>query len=190
MKLRVIVVGIPGVGKTTVVEHLVTKVKGARLVNFGSVMLEEGKRRKWVKARDKLRKLRVEKQRELQRVSAEKISRMKDRVVLVDTHLFVRTPEGFWPGLPFEVVRGLKPTHLVLIEAEPAEIASRRATDKERYRDHADLHELEEELSIARSLLSVSSTLTGAPMLMVDNDEGKADEAANVIAVALGKAES
>ena len=39
--------------------------------------------------------------------------------MFVDTHLFIRTPEGFWPGLPYVVIQALKPTHLVLIEAEP-----------------------------------------------------------------------
>ena len=127
MNLRVVVVGIPGVGKTTVVEKLKSRIEGARLVTFGTVMFEEASRRKWVKGRDEMRKLPIKRQEQLQAIAAAKISKMTEHIVLVDTHLFIRTKEGFWPGLPFEVVRALKPTHLILVEASPEEISTRRA---------------------------------------------------------------
>jgi len=180
--LRVVVVGVPGVGKTTVVEGLVSEYRGAKLVNFGTVMLKTGLSLKWIKNRDDIRKLTVEKQRSLQKVAASKISKMKDRTVVVDTHLFIRTKEGFWPGLPFDVVRALRPTHLVLVQASPEEVARRRTADSKRYRDTVTMDDLEEELGLARSFLAVSSTLTGAPMLMVNNSEGRAAEVASEIA--------
>jgi len=184
----VVVVGIPGVGKTTVVTNLLERMKGGRLVTFGSVMFEEAQRKKWAKHRDDLRKLTVERQKVLQRMAAAKISRMKEKTVIVDTHLFVRTMEGFWPGLPFEVVRALRPTHLILVEATPEEIAERREGDRERYRDAVSEGELHEELGLARSFLAVSSTLTGAPMLIVKNSQGEAEGAAEEISVMLRKA--
>jgi len=180
--LRVVVVGIPGVGKTTVVRDLVSDYRGAKLVNFGTVMLEAGLSLKWIKHRDDLRKLQVEKQRRLQKAAASRIAKMKDKVVVVDTHLFIRTKEGFWPGLPFDVVRALRPTHLVLVEASPEEVAMRRAADSNRYRDSVTMEDLVEELGLARSFLAVSSTLTGAPMLTVNNREGKAADVASKIA--------
>jgi adenylate kinase len=188
--LRAIVVGVPGVGKTTVVEKLVTRYHGARLVNFGSVMFERGLILRWIKHRDELRRLTVDRQRKLQRIAASKISRMKDRVVIVDTHLFIRTKEGFWPGLPFEVVRAMKPTHLVLIEASPKEILMRRSADKSRYRDNLAEADMTEELGLARSFMTVSSTLTGAPMFVISNADGKADRVASTIATMLKGAAS
>ncbi|MGP8125244.1 MAG: adenylate kinase [Nitrososphaerales archaeon] len=185
MKLRVVVVGIPGVGKTTVVEKLRSRLEGAKLVTFGTVMFEEALRRKWVKGRDEMRKLPVERQKKLQAVAAAKISKMADQVVLVDTHLFIRTNEGFWPGLPFEVVRALNPTHLVLVEASPEEVSARRAADAARSRDSVDKEELEKETELGRAFLSVSSTLTGAPMLIVRNAEGKADATAEALAAVI-----
>ncbi len=182
MSLRVVVVGIPGVGKTTVVEKLRTLLKGAKLVTFGTVMFEEGRRRRWIKHRDELRKLPVEKQRQLQTLAAKKIASMNERAVLVDTHLFIRTNEGFWPGLPFEVVRALKPTHLVLIEARPKEVLTRRTSDTKRYRDSVGEEQIEAEMELARVFLAVSSTLTGAPMLTMTNSEGKADGIAKGLA--------
>jgi adenylate kinase len=188
MKLRVVVVGIPGVGKTTVVEKLCSKLRGAKLVTFGTLMFEEASRRKWVKGRDEMRKLPVERQSKLQALAATKISKMTQRIVLVDTHLFIRTKEGFWPGLPFEVARAMKPTHLVLVEASPEEVAARRAADAARARDAVSKEQLELEFQLGRSFLSVSSTITGAPMLIVTNAQGKADEVAGSVAAVLKEA--
>ncbi len=176
MRLRVVVLGIPGVGKTTVVEKARSNVKGGKLVNFGTVMLNEALKLKWIRHRDELRKLPVEKQKRLQRIAAQSISRMKGNVLFIDTHLFIRTPEGFWPGLPFEVARALKPTHLVLVEAKSGDVVARRSRDTTRYRDSTTSEELESELMLARSFLTVASSVTGAPMLVLRNDEGRVEE--------------
>lgn len=188
MKLRVVVVGIPGVGKTTVVEKLRSRLEGAKLVTFGTVMFEEATRRRWVKGRDEMRKLPIDRQSRLQRFASAKISKMADRIVLVDTHLFIRTKEGFWPGLPFDVARVLKPTHLILVEASPEEVAARRAKDAARARDKVIVEELEKETQLGRTYLSAVSTLTGAPMLIVRNEEGKADETAESLAAVIREA--
>ena len=181
MALRVIVVGIPGVGKTTVVQGVVSGLSGAKLVNFGTLMFEAAKSLKWVKDRDEMRKMHVERQKRLQRMAATRIASMKGKAILVDTHLFIRTLEGFWPGLPFEVVRAMKPTHLVLVIATPEEIATRRLADSTRARDEVTVEGLREEIEIAKSFLAVSSTLTGAPMLIVRNEQGKAKEVSKSI---------
>jgi adenylate kinase len=186
--LRVVVVGVPGVGKSTVVDGLVSDYPGSRLVNFGSVMFDQARARKWVKDRDDMRKMPVEKQKRLQKAAASEIAKMRDKVVVVDTHLFIRTNEGFWPGLPFEVVRALRPTHLVLVEASPEEVLRRRGADKRRYRDKLTSKGMTEELDLARSFLTVSSTLTGAPMLVVNNGDGKADEVASALSTMLRSA--
>jgi adenylate kinase len=137
-----------------------------------------------------MRKMPVEKQKVLQKAAASAIARMKEKVVFVDTHLFIRTNEGFWPGLPFEVVRAMKPTHLVLVEASPDEVLRRRGADKTRSRDTLTREGMEEELQLARSFLTVSSTLTGAPMLVVNNGDGMADEAAASVSTMLRSAVS
>ena len=155
---------------------MVSGYPGAKLVTFGSLMFEAARSLRWVKDRDEMRKMPVEKQKRLQRMAATRVARMKGEAILLDTHLFIRTPEGFWPGLPFEVVRAMKPTHLVLVIATPEEIAKRRMADPTRARDEVTVEGLREELDIARSFLTVSSTLTGAPMLIVRNEQGKAEE--------------
>lgn len=157
-------------------------------MTFGTVMLEEATRLGWIRSRDQLRTLPVEKQKRLQTLAAARISRMKEKTVFVDTHLFIRTGEGYWPGLPFDVVRALDPTHLLLVEADPEEIAERRASDKTRSRDALTKADLAAELALGRSFLAASATLTGAPMLIVVNNEGKSDEAAAAVVKVLKEA--
>ena len=181
MGLRIVVVGIAGVGKSTVVSRAVGAIEGSSVAVFGTEMFEAAKALKWVQHRDEMRKLPVQKQKRLQKIAAQKISRSKGRVVFVDTHLFVRTPEGFWPGLPYAVIVALKPTHLVLVEATPQEILSRRKNDTTRYRDELTVEEVQAELTLARALLSAASLVSGAPISFIPNDEGKADEAAQTI---------
>jgi adenylate kinase len=181
---RAIFVGIPGVGKTTVIESVKRKIPDAEIVNFGSVMLEYATKNKIVSHRDELRKLPVWEQRKLQERAARIIARMGG-TLLVDTHLFIRTKEGFWPGLPLSVSELLKPTHLILIEAEPEEIAKRREKDRTRYRDIVTLDQIREELFFARVYLASCSEVTGAPMLIVKNNEGRVEDASNIITAVL-----
>ena len=78
--------------------------------------------------------------------------------MIIDTHLFIVTKEGFWPGMPLDVLRALKPTHLVLVSASLEEIKSRRENDSTRSRDSATLESLELEMDAAKSLLFASSS--------------------------------
>jgi adenylate kinase len=145
-------------------------------------MADEAIRLRLVKHRDQLRTLPVKKQKRLQTLAATKISREKGDAVFVDTHLFIRTREGYWPGLPFEVAKALKPTHLLLVEADPEEIAKRRSMDKTRSRDELSEDDLAAELALGRSFLATVSVITGAPMLVVANHEGKSEGAALSVA--------
>jgi adenylate kinase len=181
MGLLIVVVGIPGVGKSTVVDKSTKSIEGSSVAVFGTAMFEAAKRFGWVQHRDEMRKLPVEKQKILQKAAAEAISKGTGRVVFVDTHLFVRTPEGFWPGLPYAVIQALKPTHLVLVEASPQEIMTRRMNDTTRYRDVLTVEEIQSELTLARTFLSAASLVSGAPIMFIHNEEGKADEAAVLI---------
>jgi adenylate kinase len=182
MALRIVIVGVAGVGKSTVVQKAVETIDGSGVMVFGTAMFEAAKKLGWVKNRDEMRKLRVEKQRRLQKIAADKIAKTRGKkVIFVDTHLFVRTPEGFWPGLPLAVIQALKPTHLLLIEADPPEILKRRLNDTTRYRDKITEDEVLAELTLARTFLSAASLVSGAPIMFIHNQEGKADEAAERI---------
>ena len=186
---RVIIVGIPGVGKTTVVSRVVDLLKEKKISVsvsiFGTVMFEEAKK-KGLKSRDDLRKLSVKEQRELQSMAAKKIASITDDAVIVDTHAFISTKEGFYPGLPHNVLEILNPDSFIMITARPEEIYNRRMTDTTRTRDIVSIDTIKKELDVTSAMLSTCSILCGSPIKMVLNTEGKVDEAAKGILSAMG----
>lgn len=186
---RIIIVGIPGVGKTTVVSRVVELLKEKTIKVsvsiFGTIMFDEAKR-KGVQNRDDLRKLSVKEQKELQSLAARAIASIADDVVIVDTHAFISTKEGFYPGLPHNVLEILNPDSFIMITARPEEIYNRRMTDTTRSRDIVSIDAIKKELDVTSAMLSTCSILCGSPIKMVLNTEGKVDEAARGIISAMG----
>ena len=142
---KVIIVGIPGVGKTSLVTTIVEKLSESGIAvsvhSYGTLMLDEAKNI-GVQDRDELRKLPVEKQKQLQKNTAEKISKLTDDIVFVDTHAFISTNEGFYPGLPNHVIQIIQPTHFIAISARPEEIYNRRMKDETRNRDKVSIESI------------------------------------------------
>jgi adenylate kinase len=186
---RAIVVGIPGVGKTTLIARaaeMLNQKRKTAVVIFGTIMFEEAKK-VGLKNRDELRKLAVEDQRRLQDLAAQRITEMNDDIVIVDTHLFVNTDEGYYPGLPMRLLSIMKPTNMVMVAADPREIAERRKSDQTRQRDIASAENIQKELDISRVMVASCSILTGAPFAIIMNNDGHIDEAAaNIAKILLG----
>jgi adenylate kinase len=185
-----IVVGIPGVGKTTVItktkDILLQSGYNTTVVVFGSVMLSEAKKTGIVD-RDQIRKLSLAGQQNLQNLAADYICSVKEDLVIVDTHLFIRTSSGFFPGIPQNVVQKLKPRNLILITATPEEILARRAKDESRNRDMVSIEEIKKELGLAISMISTISILSGSAFEIVDNHQGSSEDTASFIARILTK---
>ena len=181
---KVIIVGIPGVGKTTLVSKIVeilrAKQKSISVHSFGTVMLEEAKKN-GIKDRDELRKLSMEKQTNLQKMAAQKIALLQDELVIIDTHAFISTNAGFYPGLPNHVLQIIKPSNFISVSARPEEIYNRRMKDSTRNRDLVSIESIKKELSVQDAMLSSCSVLSGSPMKTVLNAEGKVDEAAQTV---------
>lgn len=170
----IIVTGVPGVGKTTVVEQAADEL-GLDLVVYGTQMLEVARKQGLVEDRDEMRTLDASTQREIQQAAAEAIA-AKGRVI-VDTHGFIQTPSGYLPGLPQWVAEAIEPETVFLIEAEAEAIAQRRASDETRTRDEDKPAAIERHQQLNRQAASVVATLTGATLAIVTNEEGKIDEA-------------
>lgn len=166
----IIVMGLPGAGKTTVLNGVETDYTA---INYGDLMLEIEKEMFGIKDRDEMRKLPIEQQIQAQKMVYERLSKMKGKVIL-DTHCSVSTSKGFFPGLPFEYLKMLKVEALVLITADVAEVAKRRLEDPTRVRDVDDiaLHD-----SMNKAFLASYSAFTGAPAVVIYNRQDRLEEA-------------
>ena len=186
---KIIIVGIPGVGKTSLVTRIVELLNGdqkrASVHSYGTVMISEAEKNE-ISDRDNLRRLPVSQQKELQKQAAKKIAELTDDVVFIDTHAFISTKEGFYPGLPNHVIQIIEPTHFIAISARPEEIYNRRMKDDTRNRDKISIEAIKKELAVQDAMLSTCSVLSGSPMKVILNNEGKIDEAAKNVIDAIG----
>ncbi|MEZ0289864.1 MAG: adenylate kinase, partial [Sulfolobales archaeon] len=158
------------------------------VLNYGDFIYQELSERGLVKSRDELRKLSIRTQLHHQANAAKRMIEYAKtvfrecvgrEVLLIDTHLFIKTPAGLWPGLPYHVLTELMPDMIVLVEADPSEIIERQRRDKTRYReDYADPRFVEELLELNRREALVVATLTGSVVRVIRNEEGRAEEAA------------
>jgi adenylate kinase len=186
---KVVIVGIPGVGKTSLVtkiaELIKQKNKTVSVHSYGTIMFEEAKKM-GIKNRDELRTLPIEKQKELQKIAAETISNLSDDVIFIDTHAFISTKAGFYPGLPNYVIQIIQPTNFIAISASPDEIHNRRMKDGTRERDPISIEDIKKELAVQDAMLSSCSVFSGSPMKVIFNHEGKIEEAAVNVIDAIG----
>ncbi|HEC81308.1 MAG TPA: adenylate kinase [Thermoplasmatales archaeon] len=170
----IVVTGVPGVGKTTVMQKAAEGLN-IRFVTFGTVMVEIAQKLGWAKNRDEMRKLSLKQQRELQVKTAEKVAKMGD--VIVDTHCTIKTPQGYMPGLPEWVITRLQPTTIVVVEADPEEIFNRRKNDVSRERDPDTIDEIAEHQQINRAAAMAYAALSGATVKIVFNHDNALDDA-------------
>lgn len=175
----VVVTGIPGVGKTAVLDELLRLAekegKRLRLINYASVMLDIARHEGLVLERDGMRHMSIKTQKELQAKAADRIAESLggEGTAIIDTHMIVRTDLGYWAGLPMNVLNRLHPSLLVLVEAKPREILVRRIKDRSRARDRVVIEEIKTEMEMSRSVAAACATLTGAPVKVVMNPQGK-----------------
>jgi len=180
----IIVTGIPGVGKTTVITTAVDMVKQKHgeevlVLNFGTEMFEAASKKGYAKDRDELRKMPTSTQRQVQKLAGEAIAKKaKSAKVIVDTHTLIQTNNGFLIGLPEWVVRAIEPKTIVLIEADSANIASRRTDDPSRTRDAQLVEDIEVHQQMCRAAAVAVGTLTGATVRIIKNRQGRVEAAA------------
>jgi len=185
----VVVTGVPGVGKTTVLSHLekMAKERGVKIkiVNFGTYMLDTALSEGLVKHRDEIRKLPLRKQLGLQARAAKRIieDALKDLgeegYLLIDTHALVKTPAGYWPGLPAHVLDELKPDMIAVIEAPPEVIASRQQKDVTRVRsDIGGVEGVKRLMEYARAASLASAVRYASTVAFIENPEGAPERAA------------
>jgi adenylate kinase len=169
---KVIITGVPGVGKTTVVNEALKKLKEAGIeyqsINFGSFMFEVAKTENIVKDRDQMRTLDRAVQKQLQQRAGQAIAKVSGNV-LIDTHASVKTPKGYMAGLPEWVLREIMPDIIVLVETDDDQILMRRLTDETRARDKEGSRSIAEHQQFNRSIAAAYAMMTGCTIKMITN---------------------
>ncbi len=178
----IILTGIPGSGKTTVLDQTLELLlsHGIRYksVNYGTEMFNIAKNEGLVKTRDELRTLESEEQKKLQKMAGMKIaSDAKKTNVIVDTHCTIKTPTGYLVGLPEWVVKEINPDMVVLVEGVSKEIYQRRANDDTRTRDEDSEELIEEHQAANRSVALAVGMMTGSTTKVLTNRNNKLHEA-------------
>lgn len=186
---KIVLVGIPGVGKTSLLTMIVDILKSkniqVKVISYGTLMFDIAKEN-GLQDRDGLRKLPIPEQQNLQKIAAEKIATLTEDIVIIDTHAFITSTEGYYPGLPEYVLKIIKPSNFISVAAKPEEIYNRRMQDETRNRDNITLINIRKELEYQTGMISACAVITGTPVRHILNDEGKIDEAADKIISALG----
>lgn len=178
-----VVTGIPGVGKTTVLNELQDLARQNKfdlaVLNFGTVMNEVMRELGKDLHRDDMRKQTIEMQKKVQELAASEIAnRSGHGTTVVDTHMFIRTVSGLWAGLPQNVLARLNPRLFVLVEADPEQIAARRRSDSDRKREQTVAEDIMFDLQWSRATAAASAVSTGAPVKVIRNDAGRQKQAA------------
>jgi adenylate kinase len=178
---RVIITGVPGVGKTTVVNEALKKLMSEGVeyqsINFGTFMYEVAKNEGIVQDRDQMRTLDRAVQKRLQQLAAQAITKISGNVI-IDTHASVKTPKGYLPGLPEWVLREIMPDLIILVETDNDQILMRRLSDETRTRDKEGSRAIKEHQQFNRSIAAAYAMMTGCSIRIIDNADHLLDYAA------------
>lgn len=170
----IILVGIPGCGKSSLIKETLRQAPHVQVLNYGDQMLAEAALEGLT--RDQLRTLSLSEQREIGIKAAKKMVKQGNEVVLIDTHALIRTPTGYIPGLPREVLEILLPKALVFIECSAETVLQRRAMDQTRSRDKETVESLALHQELCRAYLAACSLTTGAILCPVDNNPASLEQ--------------
>jgi len=189
--MMIIVVGVPGVGKTSVINESKKYLKYEfKVVNTGDIMFELAKEKYNINNRDEIRKkLTFEQQKELQREAIKIIKEMeKENDVILDTHLVIESYEGYIPGMLREYAEILKPDGIVVIISDPDKIFVRRLKDIQiRGRDIENLKRIEIQQNLTIYFTTMFMFEYGTIVEVINNEEGLLEESAKKFAEFLNK---
>ena len=171
---KVIITGVPGVGKTSVINESIKKLETEGVpyqnINFGTFMFEVAQREEIVKDRDEMRRLDKDTQKRLQQLAAQAIAKI-DGNVIIDTHASVKTPAGFLAGLPEWVLKELKPDIIILVETDSDQILKRRLSDASRVRDIEGYKDIQDHQDFNRAVAAAYAMYTGCTVRYINNPD-------------------
>jgi len=187
----IIVVGVPGVGKTSVINEAKKYLKYEfKVVNTGDIIFELAKEKYNINNRDEIRKkLTFEQQKEIQKEAIKRIKEMeKENDIILDTHLIIESYEGYIPGMLREYAEILRPDGIAVIISDPDKIFVRRLKDIQiRGRDIENLKRIEIQQNLTIYFTTIFMFEYSTILEVINNEEGLLEESAKKFAEFLNK---
>ena len=182
MGKMIIVAGIRGVGKSSILEKVVKKFPNLRLVNFGEEMVQLWTKKGVKRTHDDLRKLPKPQQYEIKEETWKHLAAQKEDILL-DTHVFVEHTGRYVPGLPAEDLKKVKGLcGFFYIDVNNDTLRKRAAKDHTRIREGMDDLELNNYRYSNISAMAYLSTALNIPFYIVYNEDGRLDQAVEIFA--------
>ncbi|MGC9516995.1 MAG: AAA family ATPase [Methanomicrobiales archaeon] len=157
------VVGVPGVGKTTVCKN-VSRAIGCNYINYGDLMLEIAQENNLASTDDEMFQLDIDTQQKIWKTAAEKIKDLKN--VIVDLHGVDQSVIGYILSLPIEII---KPDSIIIIKAPYEDVIKRRIGDKSKKRYMESQKIFKEHETILYTAMAVCSVICGCNFLTIEN---------------------
>ncbi len=168
----ILVLGISGVGKSTVIRKTLERVpeeKRPTWLNFGDIMLDILKSEGKSTDRDSMKFFDVNETSKLQSMVADRLASIPGTVI-VDTHMALESPYGFIPGITNAFLDKVNVKQIVIIEAPARDIVARRNKDKgKRHRFPQTERDIEVQLDLDKAMASAISVKLGVPLKVVQN---------------------
>lgn len=179
MSLVIILAGIPGSGKSTVLEETIKLFPQLNIINYGDIMLKEAVLQNIDK--DSLRKLPLLQQQKIGIQAAKRMFLDMPKIACIDTHAMIKTPYGYCPGIPEAVIKILNPNVIGMIECPASLVYERRKLDKTRRRDDETIDQIEYHQQISRSFLLACAAFSSALYVPIQNKTMPSDGAKQLV---------
>ena len=129
--MKIIVVGLKGSGKTTVLKKISEKRPDIKILNAGDYFEKVFKKHGLGRDTGQLGISKEDYIKFHQEIFQEMSNEIKKhKHVIVDTHLFIHKPEGYYPGLPIFALSSINPDTIVILDYPAEDILKRRKKDE------------------------------------------------------------
>jgi len=162
---RVVVVGVPGVGKTSLGQAISHEL-GYHYVNYGELMLEIASKSYQAQTLEDMFRLEPDLQYHIWKKAAFSVQNLEN--VLIDLHGVDLTREGYLISLPFEII---PPEIIIIIETSYDKIIQRRTSDISKDRALEEHNTINDHMSLLKYSMATINAILGSNLVVLKNDD-------------------
>lgn len=178
---RVLITGVPKVGKTAIADKVSHLIPGVTAFEFGRAMASIGLRRGIIRGYEDLVTISQGERADLQAAVAARIAKI-DSPLAIAAHLVVGTPEGYVDGLPPGGIEVLQPTGIIVVTSDPRQIYL-RCSSAEGQQNSWNVQDISFHQDAVRKHTAELSSKLRLPIGEVVNLDGELDQAAETAAL-------